>query len=304
LVGGALLAATARREGWTHVHVHSCAGSARLALVSRLLGGPSYSITLHGSLADYGAHQPSKWSHSAFALVITRDLLDQARHSLGDALPAAVDIAPMGVDPDSLVRQRDYAAWPGEGEARIFSCGRLNPAKGHDNLIRAVHALAARGFPVRLVIAGEDDEGGTGYRTTLERLIAELGMQDSVELLGAVDERTVRAGLERAHVFALASHAEPLGVAIMEAMAMAVPVVVGDGGGVRELVDDGASGLLVDPESTDAIAAGLERVLADPQLAARLGTAARERVRAEFGSARSARVLLDRVRDLSLAAPL
>jgi glycosyltransferase involved in cell wall biosynthesis len=298
LLGGALLAATARRQGWDHVHVHSCAGSARIALIAKLLGGPSYSLTLHGSLADYGPHQGSKWADASFGLIITRDLLARAQRTLGDALPAAVSIAPMGVDLDSLDRHGAYAPWSGEGDARLFSCGRLNPAKGHDNLIRAVAVLVAEGLPVRLAIAGEDEEGGTGYRATLERLVGELGLRGRVDLLGAVDEQTVRAQLERAHVFALASHAEPLGVAIMEAMAMAAPVVIGDGGGVRELVDDGRSGLLVDPETVDAIAAGIRTVLSDPQLAERLGVAGRARVRAEFGSAKSAGILLAMVRDL------
>ncbi|GAB3604656.1 hypothetical protein GCM10027413_00650 [Conyzicola nivalis] len=298
LIGGALLTATARRQGWSHVHVHSCAGSARIALIARLLGGPTYSLTLHGSLPDYGSHQPAKWSNASFALIITKDLLGSAHETLGDAMPAAVSIAPMGVDPESLQRDSGYSPWDGHGEARVFSCGRLNPAKGHDTLIRAVAALGAEGLPVRLVIAGEDEEGGTGYRATLERLIDELGLRARVELLGAVDEGAVRAQLERAHVFALASHAEPLGVAIMEAMAMAAPVVIGDGGGVRELVDDGNSGLLVDPESVAAVASGIRRVLTDGELAQRLGRTGRERVRAEFGSAKSAGVLLRNVQSL------
>lgn len=298
LLGGALLVATARRGRWTHVHVHSCAGSARIALVARLLGGQTYSLTLHGPLSDYGPHQEQKWANAAFGLIITRQLLTQARTTLGAALPESVSLAPMGVDLGAAARTHPYRGWDGASEARIFSCGRLNPAKGHDTLIRAIAILATAGLPVHLRIAGEDDDGGTGYRSTLARLVEELDLRSHVELLGAVDEESVRRQLESAHVFALASHAEPLGVAIMEAMAMSVPVVVGDGGGVRELIDDGVSGALVDPENPAAIAAALARVLGDTELARTLGLAGWRRVRAEFSSAGSAEVLLARITDV------
>jgi colanic acid/amylovoran biosynthesis glycosyltransferase len=297
LLGGALLVTTARRGRWTHVHVHSCAGSARIAFVARLLGGPTYSLTLHGPLSDYGPHQDQKWAHAAFALIITRQLLTQAQATLGAALPESVSIAPMGVDLDSAVRAQPYRVWNGASEVRVFSCGRLNPSKGHDDLIRAVAILIAAGVPVRLTIAGEDDEGGTGYRSILERLIDELDIRSRVELLGAIDEERVREQLETAQVFALASHAEPLGVAIMEAMAMAVPVVVGDGGGVRELIDDGVTGVLVKPENPEAIAAAITRVLDDSRLAQTLGLEGQRRVRAKFGSAGTAVLLLARIKD-------
>jgi glycosyltransferase involved in cell wall biosynthesis len=73
----------------------------------------------------------------------------------------------------------------------------------------------------------------------------QLRLDDSVVLLGAVSEEVVRKELSEAHAFVLGSLAEPLGVAIMEAMAMRVPVGVTGAGGVAELVDDGVDGLLV-----------------------------------------------------------
>jgi glycosyltransferase involved in cell wall biosynthesis len=61
-----------------------------------------------------------------------------------------------------------------------------------------------------------------------------LDLGDAITLLGAVSEEAVQASLEKAHVFVLASLGEPLGVATMEAMAMGVPVVVTNAGGVTE----------------------------------------------------------------------
>lgn len=65
---GARLKRVAHDRGISDVHVHSCADSAHIAMFAHLLGGPSYSITLHGSLSDYGPNQREKWRHAAFAV--------------------------------------------------------------------------------------------------------------------------------------------------------------------------------------------------------------------------------------------
>ncbi|TFV84073.1 colanic acid biosynthesis glycosyltransferase WcaL [Microbacterium sp. dk485] len=297
LLAAAVLAARARARGWRHVHVHSSANSARVAMVAAALGDITYSVTLHGPLADYGPGQADKWRHAAFGLVITERLRVELAAALGEDLVERVRLAPMGIRLADTERSRPYEPWTGEGPALLFSCGRLNPAKGHDTLIRAVSVLVDAGVPVRLAIAGEDEQGGDGYRARLEGLIDELGMRAHVRLLGAVGEDVVRASLEEAHVFALASRGEPLGVAIMEAMGAAVPVVVGDGGGVRELVAPG-TGLLVDPAEPRAIADAVRRLLMAPEEARAVGERARAHVRARFTSEASARVLADAVAEL------
>ncbi|MCR2823914.1 exopolysaccharide biosynthesis GT4 family glycosyltransferase EpsE [Microbacterium sp. zg.Y909] len=300
IAAAAVLAAHARRGGWSHVHVHSCAGSADVALAARLLFSLTYSLTLHGPLSDYGPRQVEKWSHAAFGLIITETLTLATRETLGSALPERLAVAPMGVRVSDMQRGRMYTPWAGEGTFEIFSCGRLNPAKGHDALITAIKRLHEMKIPARLVIAGEDEQGGNGYRRGLEALITQLDLDDHVELLGAVDEATVRDRLTRAHVFALASHGEPLGVAIMEAMAMSVPVVVGDGGGVRELVAEG-TGLLVHPD-VQALANALHALARDPQSAAALSVAGRAHVIGRFDSRNGANTLLQHVR-LTLSDP-
>jgi glycosyltransferase involved in cell wall biosynthesis len=105
-----------------------------------------------------------------------------------------------------------------------------------------------------------------------------------VELLGSVSEAVVKEELQAAHVFALASHEEALGVATMEAMAMSIPVVVTRVGGVPELVTDGVEGLLVPPHDPGALATALERVLRDGRLAQRMGQAGRGKVERAFHS--------------------
>ncbi|MCG7288065.1 glycosyltransferase family 4 protein [Cellulomonas sp. ACRRI] len=302
-LAAARLAGLAVAGGWQHLHVHSCGDAAQVAALARLLGGPPYSLTLHGPLADYGGNQRGKWRGAAFALAITAGLRREVRAALGPDAPAVVALAPMGVDDVAFTRALPYRPWPGAGPLRLVACGRLNPAKGHDDLLRAVRRLADRGLDARLVVLGEDERGGAGHRRDLEALVGALGLADRVRLPGAVGEDRVRAELGAAHVFALASHAEPLGVAVMEALAMALPVVVCAGGGVGELVADGRTGLLVPPRDPEALAAAVARLAADPALATALGAAGREHVAAGYASGRGARTLLDLVGPATGAAP-
>lgn len=288
---GGRLKRVAHDRGISHVHVHSCADSAHIAMFAHLLGGPSYSITLHGSLSDYGPNQREKWRHAAFAVVITERLLGEVRRELAGSLPPTVEIAPMGVETERFVRSAPYRAFSGDCPLRVFSCGRLNPCKGHSDLIRAIAELRARGFDARLEIAGEDERGGGGYHQELAAEIKRAGLDHAVTLLGAVSEQRVLKGLEEAHVFALASLAEPLGVAIMEAMALGTPVAVTGAGGVPELVRDGQDGLLVPPADATAMADAIERIARDVNLAAKLADSARARVVGSFDSKRSASLI-------------
>ena len=141
----------------------------------------------------------------------------------------------------------------------------------------------------RLEIAGEDELGGGGYHKELAAEIKQAGLDGVVTLLGAVSEERVLKGLEEAHVFSLASLAEPLGVAIMEAMALGTPVAVTGAGGVPELVRDGRDGLLVPPADPTAMADAIERIARDGNLAAELANA-RERASSAASIASAARL--------------
>ncbi len=290
---GVQLAVLAKNEGFSHVHVHSAADAAHVAMFARLFGGPSYSLTLHGPVSDYGPNQKQKWQHAAFGIVITQRLLGEMQRDIGAGFLPKLEVAPMGVDVDAYVRSSDYQPWQGTGPLKIFSCGRLNPVKGHAELAEAVCQLRQRGMDVRLRIAGQDDAGGQGYRSTLLERLRSLGAGDAVELIGAVPESQVRAELEGAHLFALASHHEPLGVAIMEAMALSLPVVVTSAGGVPELVDDGIDGLLVPPKEPARMAEAISQLANDPTRAVELGRKARSKVEQSFDSGRSAKLIAE-----------
>ena len=277
-----------RTKKLTHVHSHSCANSALIALFANRLANISYSLTLHGDLSDYGRQQNVKWRYAAFAISITQRLYDQVRQQLCHDVPAHFSVAPMGVDLSVFKRRRAYEPWTGEGPLRLFSCGRLNYVKGHQDIIRAVSILRQSGMNVYLEIAGEDDLGGTGFRSELESLIARDKLVDNVVLLGAVPEGRVFEGLESAHLFVLASHREPLGVAIMEAMSCGTPVIATNRGGVPELIDHGVDGYLVPPQDNKVLAEAIKYLAQDPLSAQRFSAAGRTKIEQRFNSDLSA----------------
>lgn len=285
------LARICRARGLSHLHVHSCANFALIAALCHRISGIPYSLVLHGPLSDYGPDQPFKWKDADFVFVITETL----RAAVAQVMPAMMDkvrVVPMGVNTD----QFSPPAAPRPDSPDPFTwlcCARLNRVKGHDTLVEAASLLRARhpGRPFRIRIAGEDEQGGSGYHRDLDAMIAAAGLGDTVELLGSVTQDAVRSELQSADGFVLASRHEPLGVAYMEAMACELPVIGTDAGGVRELIAGDRDGLLVPPENPQALADAMERLMDDPTLRRTLGKAARQRIVADFSARRSADAL-------------
>jgi glycosyltransferase involved in cell wall biosynthesis len=153
--------------------------------------------------------------------------------------------------------------------------GRLSPEKGGENLIRAMALVVKEEMGFRLQVAGD----GT-CRTALAALARELGLAERVEFIGEV--RDVPALLARASMFVLPSLTEGISLTLLEAMARGLPVVATCVGGTPEVVEDGASGLLVAVQSPAELAQALLRVYRHPQRARLMGLAAHDRVTAHF----------------------
>nr|WP_094019463.1 exopolysaccharide biosynthesis GT4 family glycosyltransferase EpsE [Maliponia aquimaris] len=285
----------AAERGLDHVHAHSCGRAALIACFAHLMGGPTYSLTLHGPLSDYGPGQRIKWRNASFATVITRKILAEIEETLAGSLPDRVLVRPMGVDTEALKRAAPYKPPEHGRPIRLFSCGRLNIVKGHQDLMAATRQLLDQGVDVRLEIAGEDDDGGTGYRRELEDLLKKLRLQDHVKLLGAIDANAVKAKLEEAHLFVLASWHEPLGVAYMEAMAMGVPTIGTNAGGVAELITDGSTGYLVEPKNPGQLTRTIRALVNDSDALLRLSEAGRAHVAEHFRSSLGAEVLVSEI---------
>lgn len=281
-----LLARELLRGGVRHLHVHSCANSAVVAMLAGRLAGVPYSLTLNANVEWWGGAIREKFANAAFVIAITEWLVAQAARDYPELPEGHVVLGRIGVDPRKW-RPRERGA-RADGPWRVVTVGRLHASKGHDVLIRAVHQLVSTGSDVILRIIGAGPE-----RERLERLSAQLGLGGRVTFAGSLGEDEIVEELGGADVFALASHAEPLGVVYMEAMAMGLPTIGTAAGGVGEIITDGVDGLLTPPGDAGALAGAIGRLAADPGLCARLGAAARETVERKLDSRLGAATLYE-----------
>ena len=129
--------------------------------------------------------------------------------------------------------------------------------------------------------------GGGRREAEMRRLAAELGLAGRVHFLGPRDD--VPDLLSALDIFVLPSHSEGVSLALLEAMAASLPVIATRVGGLPEVVTDGENGLLIPPQDPEALATALERLLADPDLAQKLGGNARKQVEANFSLERLGR---------------
>jgi glycosyltransferase involved in cell wall biosynthesis len=199
-----------------------------------------------------------------------------------EQIPArALSVVYNGVDMTQFAPQADRAAAREElglaaDNVVIGSVGRLSADKGgQDVLIRAVAEVRQAHPEVRLVFVGDGP-----LRVGLEALVSELGLGEVVRFTG--QRADVARLLGAFDIFVLPSLREALPIAVIEAMAVRLPVVAARIGGIPEVVEDGGTGCLVPPGDVAALAAVLERLVGDPALVARLGAAGQARVQAQF----------------------
>ncbi len=257
-----LLAAPLRRAGVRRVvastHGHE-AGWAMLPGARQALRRIGNQVDVVTYLADY------TWQRLAGAF---------GPHPAMVKLTPAVDIDAFrpGVS-GAAVRQRHGLA----GRPVVVCVSRLVPRKGQDVLIQAMPAIAARVDGAALLIVG-----GGPYEQRLRELAERTGVADRVVFTGPVPAAELPEHFAAGDVFAmpcrtrrLGMDVEGLGMVFLEASASGLPVVAGDSGGAPDTVRDGITGLVVDGRDVAAVAQQVGGLLADPQRAARMGTAGR-----------------------------
>jgi glycogen(starch) synthase len=161
----------------------------------------------------------------------------------------------------------------------LLGLGRLVPDKGFDVALRALALLPDRWSHVRMMIVGEGTD-----RSRLESLCRELGLSDRVEFHGRVSNAEVPALVNRSTLLLLPSRwQEPFGIVCLEAAVMERAVVASRVGGVPEVVEDGVTGMLVEPDQPEALARGIKALLDDPPTLRAMGRRARQHAESRFG---------------------
>jgi glycosyltransferase involved in cell wall biosynthesis len=197
--------------------------------------------------------------------------------------PEKVRVIHYGIEAQRFgLRQTELRSATDRREERVIgSLARLEPRKGHEHLIRAMPQILQQVPTALLQIAGHDP---WGYGQVLEAMIAELELARRVQLLGF--QADVPAFLRSLDVFALASHSEGFGQVIIEAMAAGKPVIASKIPPLTEIILDGDTGLLVEPQNPKAFAHAIGWLLRHHQEAKRMGRRGQERVHSCFSAER------------------
>jgi glycosyltransferase involved in cell wall biosynthesis len=265
----AWIAGVLGREAAHIVHLHTF-GSQVVGTRAALRAGTRVVRTEHSTRVY---DDPSCWPFSRWSLARTDLALAVSQHVHDVAVRKApwargrLRVVPNGVDVERF-------APAGESPTGPFSfvlVGRLEPRKGVDLALRALADVPG----ARLDVVGDG-----AARATLEALARELRVSDRVRFHGAVDD--VRPILATAHAALGSSRTEGLGIALLEAMAMGLPVVSFAVGGVRETVVDGGTGLLAREGDVGSLAAAMRRAAGAVDGMRRLGEAGRRRVVEHF----------------------
>jgi glycosyltransferase involved in cell wall biosynthesis/GT2 family glycosyltransferase len=177
-------------------------------------------------------------------------------------------------------------------ETRLLFVGRLEPRKGIDTLLRAAPRVLQECPRATLVVAGEPPNGGD-IAEDFYRRCGVPGARERVRFLGRVDDARLASLYAATDIFVAPSRYESFGLVYLEAMARGKPVVACRAGGAASVVADGETGLLVPPDDAGALAGALVRLAGDAALRARLGAAARERVRERYGVERMVRETIE-----------
>ncbi len=247
-----------RQKGIQHLHVHFGTNAAATARLVRRLGGPPYSMTIHGPAeldSAIGFSLGPKIEDAEFVVAITDYCGAQLRRWIDPAHWDKIRIVRCAVEDPLFDKAR-----PIEAGCRTLVCvGRLTAQKGQLLLLEAIRRLVEEGVDLNLVLAGDGE-----MRPQIEQRIAEYQLEDRVEITGWIDSNEVPRRLLDCRAMVLPSFAEGLPVVIMEAFALRRPVLSTYIAGIPELVEPRKNGWLVPAGSVDALATAIRELMETP----------------------------------------
>lgn len=227
------------------------------------------------------------WMYSKLSLWLT--LTESMRNNVIECtrMPREkLEVLPLGTDlhrfnPDKY-NQREARKNFGlpQNKKIIGVIGRLDSGKGQEVLLRAVPDILKLQPNTFFVIVGDETAGEPGYKKYLEDLSRRLAIQQHIQFLPFTKD--VPQLLAAFDIFALPSFSETFGIVVIEAMAMKKPVIATNAGGVREIIADGKTGLLVEPRNVHALASAILKLLDDDALRISLADLARNEALRRF----------------------
>jgi len=192
-----------------------------------------------------------------------------------------------GIDLNWAFDRHNDCVSPLIGMVAMFS-----PFKTHKELIQAAPKIIEKFPQVKFILVG----GGTTKKESVQ-FISKLGLNSYFLMPGLVNN--VRPILSTLSVFVLATHSEGLPVSVIEAMAHRLPVVASKVGGIPELIDDGVTGILIEPNNPEQLASAITELLQNPDKAKAMGNKAREKIMRDFSIQKMSSKILSYYIDLA-----
>jgi glycosyltransferase involved in cell wall biosynthesis len=251
-----------RRKNIVHIHAHFGTNPTTVAMLVHRLGGPTFSFAVHGP-GEFDApefiHLSQKIAEAAFVTAISDFARGQVWRWTAPEQWEKIHIVRCGVDSRFLEQE----ATPVPDVPRFLHVGRMSRSKAQPLILQAAAQLKLLGRSFEIVMIGDGE-----LRRALEDMIEDLGVEEEVKLLGWSSGEAVRSEILRSRVLLLPSFGEGLPVIIMEALALARPVITTRIAGIPELVVDGVNGWLISSGNlnqiveamTDALDTSIERL--------------------------------------------
>lgn len=241
-----------------HLHAHFGTNPATVALLTRILGGPAFSFTVHGP-EEFDKPESLSLGEKITAAKFVVAISSFGRSQLCRWSKAAewdkLKIVHCGLDDDFLVGE----VTPVPDVQRFVCVGRLSEQKGQLVLLEAASLLKERFDKLEIILAGDGP-----MRGIMESRIAELKLQSTVRITGWVSNAQVRELIQSSRAMVLPSFAEGLPVVLMEALALGRPVIATYIAGIPELVRPNVNGWLVPAGSVDDLRNAMSEALAMP----------------------------------------
>jgi glycosyltransferase involved in cell wall biosynthesis len=293
--------AVTRRVDAAVIHSHLFGSAVRAGIIARLCGIPAIG-TIHGQ-GDFQPHERWKGFKLAIVkqglrgLVFVSEPLRQSCLESMQLRPSMTQVISNGVDTTRFTPERKSNVRLELGissDEFVVGCvGRLQPVKGTDTFIEAAARLKSNFPGCRFVVVGDGD---ADYTRQLVVLRDRLGLSNDLIFTGF--RADVSEVMHAFDIYALTSRSEGFSLSTIEAMASGLPVVATRCGGPEQIVEDGATGFLVENGSPDAVANAIDRLRRDRDQRARFGTAARDVVMKRYtleAQVRAYEALYDRV---------
>ena len=277
-----------KREGVTILQTHGARANFYGRVAGWLAGVPIVVSTVHNLIADYEVNAFKRWIYAAL-LRLTAPWADRIicvsdairRHVVRDD-PSATAMAMTvhnGIDRAQLVSGRDRttlrrALEVGDGPL-VVVVARLTLPKGHRYLIDALALLRQKWPTLQCICVGEGE-----LHDLLKAYAVVKGIADRCWFVGATSH--VAEWYDAADVVVLPSLSEGFPFVVLEALAMAKPLVATNVNGVPEVIEHGQTGLLVDPRDSEGLARAIQVMLEQPELAAEMGRAGSAIVQERF----------------------